>query len=327
MKSKIKKVAVLGGAGLIGSHLVELLVSKGHKVVVVDDFSKGKKSNLKKVKDKIKIRRFDLEKKKNLYNVIKDCNVFFHLASRAYGIDYSKNNNKKILSHNEKITNNLISALLKIKVDYFQCVSSSCVYDDNGPRKIKEEIEPKGYPEKANLGYGWAKRLLEKKITMASKLLNFPLTIVRPFNIYSERYNWLGKNSQAIPMLVKKIMESNKKLEIWGTGKQRRNYMHAKDCAEIMYRIFKKKFSTYPVNIGYENTVSLKELCLKICKLSNKSPKFFYNTNKPQGRFIKSSNSTLLNKITSNYKPKISLDEGLMLMIKWYKKNFNFKEI
>ena len=322
MVSKIKKIAVLGGAGLIGSHLVELLVKKGHKVVVIDDFSKGKKQNLKKVKNKIYIRRMNLENKKNLHNVLKDCKIFFHLASKAYGIGYSKNNHSKILLHNERITNNLISSLSKIKIEYFQCVSSSCVYDDDGPLKIKEELEPKGMPEKANLGYGWAKRLLEKKLTTSSKLLGFPLSIVRPFNIYGERYNWVGKNSQAIPMLIKKIMESDKRIEIWGSGKQRRNYLHAKDCAAIMYKIFKKRFVSEPVNIGYENTVSIRELVQKICGLAKKNPKFIYNTNEPEGRFVKSSNSRLLNKITSNYKPVINLNEGLSLMIGWYKKNF-----
>ena len=77
MVSKIKKIAVLGGAGLIGSHLVELLVKKGHKVVVIDDFSKGKKQNLKKVKNKIYIRRMNLENKKKSSQCIKGLQNFF----------------------------------------------------------------------------------------------------------------------------------------------------------------------------------------------------------------------------------------------------------
>ena len=79
MFSKIKKIAVLGGAGLIGSYLAEHLVSKGHKVVVIDDFSKGKIENLAKIKHKIKIRRINIENKKNLYNSMKDCKIFFNV--------------------------------------------------------------------------------------------------------------------------------------------------------------------------------------------------------------------------------------------------------
>ena len=117
-------------------------------------------------------------------------------------------------------------------------------------------------------------------------------------------------------------MESKKKIEIWGSGKQRRNYLHAKDCAKIMYKIFKKKFINFPINIGYENTISLKELSEMICRLAKKRLKFIYDMNKPEGRFIKSSDSKLLKKLTSNYKPSIKLNEGLSLMIEWYKKNF-----
>jgi UDP-glucose 4-epimerase len=319
---KNKKVAVLGGAGLIGSYLVELLVIKGYKVVVIDDFSKGKRGNLKNVEKKIDIKVVNLENHKNLYKILKGCKIIFHLASRAYGIGYSKNNHSKILEHNEKITNNIIASLSKIKIDYFQCVSSSCVYDDNGPIRISEEINPIGIPEKANLGYGQAKRLLEEKLTICSSIFKFPLSIVRPFNIYSERYNWLGGNSQAIPMIVKKVMESKRTIEIWGSGKQKRNYLHAKDCAEIMFKIFKKKYTKTPINIGYENTVSLGQLTKKICNQAKKKPQIIYDLSKPEGRFVKSSNSKLLKKVTSNYKPKINLEKGLALMIKWYEKNF-----
>ena len=91
-----------------------------------------------------------------------------------------------------------------------------------------------------------------------------------------------------------------------------------KSCIKFL----KKKFSKSPVNIGYENTVSIKELAKKICTLANKTPKFVYNIKKPEGRFVKSSDSKLLKKITSNYKPVINLDNGLKLMLEWYKKKF-----
>ena len=89
-----------------------------------------------------------------------------------------------------------------------------------------------------------------------------------------------------------------------------------------MYLIFKKKFTKSPVNIGYEKTTSLKNLAQKICTAAGKNPKFVFNTKKPEGRYVKSSNSKLLKKITSNYNPKIDIDSGLKLMIGWYKANF-----
>lgn len=321
-KEKRKKIVVLGGAGLIGSYLVEKLVKKKFKVLVVDDFSKGQLKNLKSVKNKIKIIKIDLEKFKNLRNIFLTSDVVFHLASRAYGVGYSNKNHKKIYKHNLKITNNIVKSLKNTNISYFQCVSSSCVYKDEGPNKISENFKLTGKPEKANLGYGLAKRYLEKRISSASKKLKFELTIVRPFNIYGERYKWVGSSSQAIPMLIDKVIKAKKKISIWGTGKQRRNYLHAKDCAEIMFRIFEKNYTKTPVNIGYENTVSLKELVLKICDISKKKIGLNYDLSKPEGRFVKSSNSFLLKKITENYKPKISLNKGLKLMMIWHKRTF-----
>ena len=319
---KNKKVLVLGGAGLIGSYLVEKLVKKNYYVCVIDDFSRGQLKNLSSVKKKIKIFNVDLEKYRKLDKIFDEFSVIFHLASRAYGVGYSNKNHKKIYNHNLKITNNIIKSLKNAKIEYFQCVSSSCVYRDTGPNTISEKLKLLGKPEKANLGYGLAKRHLEKKINQASKKFKFDLSIVRPFNIYGERYKWVGNASQAIPMLVNKVMRSKDKIEIWGSGKQRRNYIHAKDCAEIMYKIFKKKYVKTPINIGYENTVSLTDLVKQICKLSNKKPMLIYNLKKPQGRFIKSSNSSLLKKVTNNYKTKIMLSKGIKLMIKWHKKTF-----
>ena len=319
---KNKKIVVLGGAGLIGSYLVEKLVKKKFDVCVIDDFSKGQLKNLSSVKKKIKILKLNLEKYKKLNKIFNESSIIFHLASRAYGVGYSDKNHKKIYNHNLKITNNIIKSLKDTEVTYLQCVSSSCVYRDTGPNKISEKLKLLGKPEKANLGYGLAKRYLEKRLKEAAKKFKFNLSIVRPFNIYGERYKWVGSASQAIPMLVNKVKKSKNQIEIWGSGKQRRNYMHAKDCAEIMIRIFEKNYTKTPTNIGYEDTISLKDLVLKMCKISNKKVKLNYNLLKPEGRFIKSSNSFLLKKITNNYKPKISLTKGLKLMMNWHERTF-----
>lgn len=319
---KKEKMLVLGGAGLIGSYLVEKLVEKKYEIMVIDDFSKGQMKNLKKFKNKIKIKKINLETSSELKNIFKEYPNIFHLASRAYGVGYSKGNHKKIYTHNKKITDNIIKQIPNSGFYYFQCISSSCVYRDSGSNKISEKFGLRGYPEKANLGYGLAKRYLEKKMIAASKKFKFNLSIIRPFNIYGERYNWQGKYSQAIPMLVNKVIKAKKEIEIWGSGKQQRNYIHARDCAEIMYKIFENKYTKTPINIGYEDTIKIKDLVLKISKLVKKKLVLKYDKTKPEGRFIKSSNSRLLKKITNNFKPRINLNTGLKLMIKWHNQNF-----
>lgn len=318
----MKKIAIFGGAGLIGSYLVDLLVKKKYQVLVVDNFKKGRKENIKSKKNVIFLN-IDLEKKiKN--KILNKYEEVIHLASNAYGVGYSKNNNLKILMHNERITNNIIDFYTnKKKLKYLMYASSSCVYDDSSKVPTNEIDLFTKNPELANYGYGWSKRLSEVKFKIFCKENNIKYQVIRPFNIYGERYRWLGENSQAIPMLVKKIGEAKKNIIIWGSGLQKRNYIHGGDCAEIIYRIFRNRNYLIPVNIGYEQTFSIRELVSKIKTIFDKDKIFeIYDKNQPEGKKIKSCDSKLLKKITKNYKPKIKIVDGLKKMKQWYENEF-----
>src|SRR5215475_11466547 len=104
---KDKHVVVTGGAGLIGSFLVERLLSVGARVIVADDFSKGRRDYLVTVIDRIEIREGDLEYLEPMQRALGGADVICHLASRAFGINYSAYNHLAIFEHNERITNNL----------------------------------------------------------------------------------------------------------------------------------------------------------------------------------------------------------------------------
>ena len=316
-------VAVTGGAGLIGSYLVDLLVERGCKLVIIDDFSKGTIQNLTPNLNSIELREGNLEDFNFTYKALGDCDIIFHLASRAYGIGYSKNNHTNILLHNERITNNLITTFTQKKPKKILVVSSSCVYDDNGPDIIAESYPIVNEPELANLGYGWAKRIMEKKFQILSKELNVPVSIVRPFNIYGERYKWVGENSQAIPMLLKKVLDKQNPIIIWGSGNQKRNYIHAKDCAKFIVNIMENDNLGQIYNIGTEDVISIKELVNLIMKLSDIKLDVKFDRSKPEGRFIKSSDSTLLRGVVDKDKFKlIALKVGIIKMFDWYNKAF-----
>ena len=245
------RVVVTGGAGLIGSFLVERLIAAGAHVVVADDFSKGRRVYLAAVSDKIEIREGDLEMLPAMERALEGTDVVFHLASRAFGVGYSAGKHLSILQHNERITNNLIDVLARRPKQWLLATSSSCVYPDDGPDTVSELPIFTRDPELANWGYGWAKRFLEQKSLMLASECGMPLTVVRPFNIYGERYSWVGDASQAIPMLVKKVMDGDDPVVIWGSGMQRRNYLHAKDCADAMVSLVEGEFQG-TVNIGTE---------------------------------------------------------------------------
>lgn len=318
-----RSVLVTGGAGLIGSFVVEKLVDVGAKVTVVDDFSKGLKSNLERVKDKISISEGDLEDPAYTNAAFEGAEVIFHLASRAYGVGYSAKHHVDMMLHNERVTNNFIASVALNKPDYVLAASSSCIYRDDGKDCMDEAQIFEGEPEGVNWGYGWAKRFLEQKLKILSQECKTGICIVRPFNIYGERSRWVGDYSGAIPMLVKRVLDDEDPMTIWGSGNQRRNYLHAEDCARIMVELVTRGHNGLPVNIGTEDTLTLTNLVRMICDISGREPNINYDLTKPEGRFIKSSDSTRLKSILGDVPlVTISMREGISRMLDWYRLNF-----
>jgi nucleoside-diphosphate-sugar epimerase len=321
MNLRGRKVVVTGGAGLIGSFLVERLVAAGARVVVADDFSKGNREYLDSVSDRIEIREGDLERLEVMQAALAGAEIVFHLASRAYGIGYSASHHLTLIEHNERITNNLFHVLARQPVEYLLVSSSSCVYPDDAPTPLAELPLFAGEPEVANSGYGWAKRFLEQKMLLLQKHTGINLTIVRPFNIYGERYTWLGEGSQAIPMLVKKVMDGDDPVVIWGSGNQRRNYLHAFDCADAMAGLVEAGFIG-TINIGIEETVTVTELVEATCRVSGRNPRLLTDRTKPEGRMIKACDIGLLRRSYPAFAQKISLEDGLRRMVGWYQSTF-----
>ena len=315
--------AVTGGGGLIGSFLVDNLVARGARVIVVDDFSKGRRASLAHHGDTITIRKIDLERPGRAVAALDGADFVFHLASRAYGVGHGAGRHMEILAHNEAITNNLRDAVARLRARHLPVTSSCCVHRDDGPDTVPELALCDGNPERANLGYGWAKRFLEQKALLLAAQTGIDLTIVRPFNIYGERYAWVGESSQAIPMLTHKVMSGADPVVIWGSGEQRRTYLHASDCAAVMAGLVAAGWTDGPVNIGLAETVSVKELVTMLCRLAGRSPELVCDASKPEGRFVKSSDPARLLTALPDFAPRVSLEAGLERMIAWHRGEFS----
>lgn len=318
-----KKVCVTGGLGLIGSFLCDELINLGAQVVLVDDESKGTWKYSEHNRKRVEYRKADLQEPKNAIEALADCEYVFHLASRAYGVGFSQKNNFEMFRFNDLINTNVLDAITVHKPEQVLVVSSSCIYSDDGPTPMSDFYPVSGEPEMVNWGYGWAKRVLEQKVIIYMKENGIPITVVRPFNIYGERYNWVGQSSQAIPMLTKRLLDGENPMVIWGSGNQRRNYIHARDCARIMVRLVENGFYDRPVNIGLEETVSVKELVRRLIKITNLEVELVCDRSKPEGRFIKSGDSKLLMAaLGEEFEWQIDLNSGLQLMADWYHNTF-----
>lgn len=316
--------AVTGGAGLIGSYLVDILCDKNLSVTVIDNLYRGKKEYLKNI-NKVNFVQSDIIDHDRYSHTIENVDTLFHLASKVLGIGYSNANQSEMLLYNDKMTNSLFQSLERAKnLKHLIVISSSCVYDDNGPDSVPESYT-QGVPEKANLGYGFAKRFLEIKAKVWCEERGIKLTIFRPFNIYGERYTWAGEHSQGLPSLVKKVLDNKENIEIWGTGNQSRTYLHAYDCAKIIIELSQRNDLMYNIfNVGLKETISLKDLTSLMCKIYNIKSNFIFRTDKPEGRYIKSADESQILKYYADFKNSlITLSDGLLRMKKWYLTNFN----
>lgn len=320
---KDRTIGVTGGLGLIGSFLAEELTEIGARVVLVDDESKGSWKYIPDLTSKVDYRKGSLESPAFAREALDGCDVVFHLASRAYGVGFSQKNNFEMFRFNDLINTNVLDAIAYHRVNQALVVSSSCVYPDDGPTPMPDCIPVTGEPERVNWGYGWAKRILEQKAIIYQKETGIPITVVRPFNIYGEHYNWVGNSSQAIPMLVKRILDGENPVVIWGTGNQRRNYIHGLDCARAMIRLMENGYFERPVNLGREETVSVRDLVIRIAECAQLDIKLVTDRSKPEGRFIKSADSKLLSAaLGDDFEWKVSLREGIKRMTEWYTETF-----
>jgi nucleoside-diphosphate-sugar epimerase len=318
-----RKVLVTGGCGFLGSYLVEELVAAGAEVTVVDNLEAGSLENIATVRDQVRFIEADLVDFGNCLKACQGVEVIMNLVGRTHGVGYSSKHHGEMLFHNAATHLNMLEAARQSEVERFLVVSSSCVYPDDAPIPTPELPVLTGLPEPANKGYGWAKRIAELQAEYYHHEYGMAIAICRPFNPYGGRYLWRGEqNSHVIPTLVKKTMDGQDPLIVWGSGKQRRNFLHARDTVKLMMMITERHARAEPVNIGYEDAISIAELVSLICEVTGRHPELVFDISKPEGRHSKCVDSTLLRKVSDAYEPETSLGDGIEEMTEWYHRTF-----
>jgi nucleoside-diphosphate-sugar epimerase len=314
-----RRVLVTGGAGFVGSYLVEDLLAQGAHVRVVDDFSTDPDSGLS-VAGEIELVHGDLRDTELARRAVASMDVVMHLAARAYGMLRSMENNGEVLRDNSLMAFHVLDACVHAGVERALMVSSSCVYPDDAPIPTPELPVHQGLPESVNEGYGWAKRLLEIQSRYIHDKHGLPIAIVRPFNAYGGRYRWQGAASHVVPSLVKKVMDRNGPVVVWGSGRQARDLLHARDFALAFRLATECAVDCDPVNLGCGTTIRLVELVEKVAELAGFEVELEFDHSKPDGRPCKQADVTKLRQKIPAFRPTVSLEQGLAEMIEWYER-------
>ena len=249
----MKKAIVTGGAGFIGSNLVDKLIDMGVQVTIIDNFSTGKVENINPAAYvwKQDLATVDIN---DLTEFMKGVDVIFHLAALAR---VQPSIEQPIPYHNANVTSthNLLAAAKEAEVKKVVFSSSSSVY---GNAKVPTSEEHSLNPMSP---YALHKLIGEQYMKLYSDLYNIDTVCLRYFNVYGDRMSLDGAYRLAIPIFASQIKEG-KPCTITNDGKQRRDFTHVDDVvsANILTAISEKKFNGEIYNIGNGDNVSINEL-------------------------------------------------------------------
>lgn len=305
------KVLVTGGAGLIGSYLVEHLLRDGARVRVVDNLQSGSLKNLSSCLNSIEFLKLNLRDVASCRQAVEGVDAVFDLAARTVGIGYSMRHHGEMFYDSMMISMNTLEAARRAGVKQYLVTSSSCVYPDGSPVPTDEDAAEANRPEAANSGYGWAKRMAELQAMFYAEEFDMKVAIVRLVNAYGPRYHWGQEEPHVIPALIQRLLRSENPLVIWGSGRQTRSFIHAYDVANLIKLVLERAPSPEPFNIGWAEETTISDLVAELTAIAGYQGQVVYDTSKPEGPARKGLNLTRQQRLIHDFRQRFSLRDGL----------------
>lgn len=314
---KNKNILVTGGAGFIGSALVKRLVGKGANVSVVDNLSTGYLSNLEEVINDITIIQDSLCESLEKGKVkVENYDIIFHLAANPY-IPPSVENPTYDYNQNLVSTFYLLETLRKSKnPPYLIYASSAAVY--GSPEKLPINEKDPTLPVSP---YGVSKLAGERYVAVFSSLYGIKATSLRFFSVYGPR-----QHKQVIYDLIEKLRSNSEELEVFGDGKQARDFIYVEDLVTAIILVTEKSKGIGEVyNLASGNSYSIKDTVQKICKICKVDPKILYSGNNRPGDAEKwTVDIKKLKKL--GFKNTYSFDSGIKKVKQWADIENNIKK-
>ncbi len=301
-----KKILVTGGAGFLGSHIIDVL--KGRGVKAENIFIPRSKE-------------CDLRVRENCDEIVKGKDIVIHLAARVGGIGFNREKPAELFYDNAIMSIQLMDAAYRAGVSKFVAVGTVCAYPKFTPVPFRESDLWNGYPEETNAPYGLAKKMSLVQAQAYRRQYGFNAIYLLPVNLYGPGDNFDPGSSHVIPALIKKVDEAKKVnssfLEVWGSGSASREFLYVEDAAEGIVLAAEKYDKPEPVNLGSGSEISIKDLVSLICRLMDFRGEIRWDKSKPDGQPRRCLDvSGALQKF--GFKAKTGFEEGMKKTIDWY---------
>jgi GDP-L-fucose synthase len=303
---RTRRVLVTGGAGFLGSHVVERLRQAGAAEVFVP------------------LREeYDLTRHDDVRRVMEDSrpDVVVHLAAEVGGIGANHAHPGRFFYNNIMMGVQLIEAARQRGVEKFVQVGTVCAYPKYTPVPFREEDFWIGYPEETNAPYGIAKKALHVQLTAYRREYGLNGIYLLPTNLYGPRDNFDLETSHVIPALIRRVAEARRtgaaEMVIWGTGQASREFLYVDDCARALLLATQHYDDAEPVNVGIGMEIRIAEVAQLIADLVGFEGRFVYDTARPDGqprRCLDTQKALAL----FGFRAHVGMREGLERTVEWY---------
>ncbi|HEY2218622.1 MAG TPA: GDP-L-fucose synthase [Gaiellaceae bacterium] len=298
------KVLVTGGGGFLGSRVVERFRAAGHDVFVA------------------RRAEYDLTSSEDTRCLFADAaaELVVHLAAEVGGIGANRANPGRYWYANLMMGAHVLEQCRQSGVDKLVVAGTVCAYPKFTPVPFQEDELWNGYPEETNAPYGVAKKSVLVGAQGYREQYGLRTAYLLPANLYGPRDNFDLETSHVIPALIRKMVEGDDEVVLWGDGSPTREFLYVDDAAEAFLLAAERYDDPAPVNVGTGAEISIRELAETIAELTGFDGRITWDTSMPNGqprRNLDASRATTL----FGFRATTSLRAGLERTIAWYREN------
>lgn len=303
-----RRVCVTGGAGFLGSYVVEKLQQRGAKDVFIPT-----------------IEEYDLVERDSILKMLSDANpdIIIHLAANVGGIGANRERPAEFFYDNLMMGAQLIHESWKTGVEKVVAIGTVCAYPKFTPVPFKEESLWDGFPEETNAPYGLAKKMMLVQSQAYRDQYGYNSIWLIPVNLYGPRDNFNLQSSHVIPALIRKCIQAQEDgtaVTVWGDGSPTREFLYVEDAAEGILQATEKYNQSDPVNLGSGEEISIKALVEKIAELTGFTGELVWDTSKPNGQPRRALNTDKAAELFG-FRAQVQFEEGLKRTVRWYREN------